>query len=46
MAFRATVQIDEQGRDVGKVLFDALPPIDQAIARDFGRHPIQKEIIS
>ena len=28
VALRTVVQIDEQGRDVGKALFDALPPVD------------------
>ena len=49
VALRAIVQINEQGRDVSKALFDALPPVDQAIhqaiAGDFGRHPIEKEFI-
>ncbi len=49
VALRAIVQIDEQGCDVRKALFDALPPVDQAIhqavAGHFGRHPIQKEFI-
>ena len=49
VALRAIVQIDEQGRDVRKALFDALPPVDQAIhqavAGHFGRHPIQKKFI-
>ncbi len=49
VALRAIVQIDDQRRDVSKARFDALPPvaqpIDQAIARDFGRHPVQKEFI-
>ena len=49
VALRAIVQVDEQGRDVSKALFDAFPPVDQAIhqaiARDFGRHPVQKELI-
>ena len=49
VALRTIVQIDNQGRDVRKALFDALPPVDQAIhqavAGDFGRHPVQKEFI-
>ncbi len=49
VALWTIVQIDEQGRDVGKALFNPLPPVDQsihqAIAGHFGRHPIQKELI-
>ena len=49
MALWTVIQIDEHGRDVGKALFDALPPVDQpihqAIAGHFGPHPIQKEFI-
>jgi hypothetical protein len=49
VALWAIVQIDNQRRDMSKARFDALPPvaqpIDQAIARDFGRHPVQKEFI-
>src|SRR2546425_12311978 len=28
VALRAIVQIDDQGRDASKALFDALPPVD------------------
>jgi hypothetical protein len=49
MAFRTVVQIDEQGRAVGKVLFDALPPVDQpirqAVTGDIGDVPEEKELI-
>jgi hypothetical protein len=49
LALRTIIQVDEQGRDVGKALFDALPPVDQAIhqaiAGHFRRHPIDKELI-
>ncbi len=49
VALRTMVQVHEQGRDVGKALFDALPPVDQpihqAIAGHFGRHPLAKELI-
>ncbi len=49
VALRAIVQIDEQGRDVRKALFDRLPPVDQAIhqaiAGHFGRHRVEKEFI-
>jgi len=49
VALWAIVQVDDQGRDVGKALFHTLPPVDQAIhqtvAGDFGRHCVQKEFI-
>ncbi len=49
VALRAIVQIDDQRRDMSKARFDALPPVDQtihqAVAGDFGRHPVQKEFI-
>ncbi len=49
VALRTIVQIDEQCLDVGKALFDRLPPIDQTIhqtiAENDGRHCIQKELI-
>ena len=49
MALRTVVQIDQQGRDGGKALFDALPPVDQAIHQavtgDFGGDPKEKEFI-
>ena len=49
VALRTVVQIDEQGRDVGKALFDALPPVDQpihqAVTGDFGNDPKEKEFI-
>ena len=49
VALRTIVQVDEQGLDVGKALFDALPPVDQpihqAIAGHFGRHSGEKELI-
>ncbi len=49
VALRAIVQVDEQGPDQRKVLFDRLPPVDQAIhqaiAGHFGRHPVEKELV-
>ena len=49
VVLRTIIQVDEQGLDVGKVLFDALPPVDQAIhqtiAGHFRRDPIDKELI-
>jgi hypothetical protein len=49
VALWTIVQIDDQGRDERKALFDRLPPVDQAIheavARHFGRDCIQKEFI-
>jgi hypothetical protein len=47
VALRAVIQVDDQGSDERKALFDRLPPVDQAIhqavARHFGCHRIQKE---
>ncbi len=49
VTFGAIVQVNEESPDQRKALFHRLPPIDQAIhqavARHFGRHPIQKEFI-
>jgi hypothetical protein len=46
---RAIVQVDKQRLDVGKALFDRLPPIDQtineAISSHAGGDPREKEII-
>ncbi len=43
------IQIDHQRRDVPKPLPDRLPPvrqaIDQAITRDLGANPIQKQVV-
>src|SRR6266567_973960 len=49
VVFWAIVNIDDELRDLGKALSYCLPPIDQTInqtiAGDFGRHPIEKELI-
>ncbi len=49
VALWTIVQIDEQCLDVGKALFDGLPPVDetihQTIAGDLGGDPIEKEFI-
>lgn len=46
--FRAIIQIEHEGRDVGEALADGLPPlseaIDKAITGHFGCDPIHKEL--
>src|SRR5258708_35612907 len=46
---RPIIQIDDEHLDLNKTLFHALPPLDQsvneAVAGDFGCHPIQKKLI-
>jgi len=49
VALRTIVQVNKESLEVGKALFDALPPVNQsihqAIAGHFGRHPVEKEFI-